>query len=177
MDSWASRYILEELTANHDGGVRSFYFYKPADEDKLYCGPVWDYDYTFGVGIGLSNPKVLYYQNTKTAWSHTDYALYPRLTEVDGFMERVRQIYAETYRPLIDVLLGEAASDGTENGLKSIQEEGAAISASWTMNFKRWHHLTNGTIEGHYSTQEKSNAYLENFLRERVEYLDSLWLE
>ena len=45
--------MVEEVSANFDGSKCSQYFYKPADSQstKLYAGPVWDYDSTWGAYI------------------------------------------------------------------------------------------------------------------------------
>ena len=50
IDSFARKYLLEEVAANYDGGVASSYFYKDRDcvSEKLYAGPIWDYDVTWG---------------------------------------------------------------------------------------------------------------------------------
>lgn len=50
MDSFVKKYLIEEITRNYDGGVTSSFFYKASDAEggKLYAGPVWDYDVSFG---------------------------------------------------------------------------------------------------------------------------------
>ena len=50
IDSWADKYIVEEISRNNGGGATSSYFYKPSDSvsKKVYGGPVWDYDKAYG---------------------------------------------------------------------------------------------------------------------------------
>lgn len=60
-DSLVSYYLVSEWAGNMDSGLTSTYFFKPAD-DKLYAGPVWDYDIALGnnglnrFGIDYTNP-------------------------------------------------------------------------------------------------------------------------
>ena len=49
LDSWARKYLVEEIFANVDGGrVSQFYYWNGG---KIYAGPVWDYDLTMGVSL------------------------------------------------------------------------------------------------------------------------------
>lgn len=50
LESYAKKYIVEELAKNNGGGATSSFFYKPEDEisTKLFAGPVWDYDKAYG---------------------------------------------------------------------------------------------------------------------------------
>ena len=50
LDSFAKRFLLDEISLNMDTAVASMYFYKEKDDDKLYSGPGWDYDNAFGDG-------------------------------------------------------------------------------------------------------------------------------
>ena len=53
LESWAKKYLVEEIVKNFDGGISSQYFYKDSDakgEPLLYAGPVWDYDGALGNG-------------------------------------------------------------------------------------------------------------------------------
>ena len=47
IESLVDSYVFNEWVANHDAGLTSTYFYKPAN-DTLYAGPVWDFDKSFG---------------------------------------------------------------------------------------------------------------------------------
>lgn len=74
VESLVKIYLINEWTANHDAGITSSYFYKPAD-DVLYAGPVWDFDSAFPAssigrfGMDYSNP------NTWTAANSRLYAI------------------------------------------------------------------------------------------------------
>lgn len=47
VESLAQMYLINEWASNQDASLTSTYFYKPAG-DKLYAGPVWDFDIGFG---------------------------------------------------------------------------------------------------------------------------------
>jgi len=47
VESLAQMYLINEWASNQDASLTSTYFYKPAG-DKLYGGPVWDFDIGFG---------------------------------------------------------------------------------------------------------------------------------
>lgn len=66
MESFSTRYIIDEFSKNVDAGYSSYFMYKPSNESKLYAGPVWDYDTALGNNNGwgdteiLKNPEGLY---------------------------------------------------------------------------------------------------------------------
>ncbi len=51
-ESLVKVYVVEEITKNWDAYIGSVYFYKDVDKDgvtsKIYAGPVWDFDNTWG---------------------------------------------------------------------------------------------------------------------------------
>lgn len=56
-------YAVNEWASNMDCGLTSTYMYKPANDDKIYAGPVWDFDIAFGnnggsrYGCDYTNPE------------------------------------------------------------------------------------------------------------------------
>lgn len=48
IESLALQYFVDEITGNADMFITSLYFYKKQNDEKLYTGPVWDYDRTLG---------------------------------------------------------------------------------------------------------------------------------
>ena len=48
LDSLARCLLLLELSQDNDACFSSTFFYKPLEEDKLYAGPVWDFDTGYG---------------------------------------------------------------------------------------------------------------------------------
>ena len=176
VDEWASRYIFEEFTGNYDGGTGSFYMYKDVDsvDPLLHCGPVWDYDTALGAKTAVSNASAILLGYADTAFVKFDFNPLYRLTQIPEFMERVKAIYAETYRPLIRVLLGEETS--ADGSLLSIREESAAISASYAMNYTRWSYEMHKRFVNPGFTEQAGLDYLVDWVEKRMAYLDSVWL-
>ncbi|MBO4217759.1 MAG: CotH kinase family protein [Clostridia bacterium] len=52
LESLVKVYVVEEITKNWDAYIGSIFFYKDVDKDgettKIYAGPVWDFDNTWG---------------------------------------------------------------------------------------------------------------------------------
>lgn len=50
------RYIVEEFAKNTGGGCSSSYFYKLPDSvsEKVFGGPIWDYDKAYGRAGGIA---------------------------------------------------------------------------------------------------------------------------
>lgn len=167
MDSWVGKYVFEALLANFNAGASSQYFYKASGDDPICCGPVWDYDNILGIS------EVLSLQDTPTAHVHYPYDLFLRVTQLEPFMEQARTMYRDVYRPMTPSLLGEGEED---TGLRSIAEEAAALSASRDMNFLRWRHYHESRLTEIGDSEEEGLAYLTDFLRRRIAFLDSIWL-
>lgn len=62
-ESFQKFYAINEWASNMDCGLTSTYFYKPQGDDKLYAGPVWDFDIALGnnsstrYGCNYMNPE------------------------------------------------------------------------------------------------------------------------
>lgn len=83
LPSLAKSYLLLELAQEPNAYVSSTYFYKPADSEKLYAGPLWDFDTSFGESEQVNNPHALLVGKA---------AIPSRLLELPAFLEEaVRQ--------------------------------------------------------------------------------------
>lgn len=88
-ESLVKVFLLQELTANVDGFDSSFYFYKDKDE-KMYAGPVWDQEMTFGTGFDQKiDADRFWYKNMANA-----------LKEIPDFQDAVKEYYTETFLDL-----------------------------------------------------------------------------
>lgn len=148
LDSWAEKYLLEELFANGDAcSISQFFYY---DGEKLFAGPAWDYDATMLKLV----PQTMYgnrfqaCEGKSTPWFH---ALYQK----EEFLSRVKALYEDTFRPLLEQLLG--------TGLDAYAEQ---IKTAAAANALRWP----GT------DTEASQKQAKTYMEERMEFLDSLWL-
>ena len=63
IESFYLFYAINEWASNMDCGLTSTYMYKPENDDKIYAGPVWDFDIAFGnnggkrYGCDYTNPE------------------------------------------------------------------------------------------------------------------------
>lgn len=102
--SFVDYLIINELTRNVDAYVRSAYYHKDRD-GKLEAGPLWDYNFSLGVGGATSTDPAggWQYEGTRNVnnW-------YPKLTSDPAFMDRVKERWAELRQgPLSDQALDQ----------------------------------------------------------------------
>lgn len=146
LPSFAGRYVLDEISKNIDAGYSSYYFYKPRYEDKLYAGPVWDYDTAFGnAGEQWKSPEGFYVN--QSGWSKQFY------DKPEFYEEAVRQ-YREIYGPYLEQLLDRKYDAYLEY-----------IGPSAYMDQALWMH----------NDMEQSWEYVREFIRDRKEFLDAQW--
>lgn len=156
LDSWVKRYLMDEITANSDGGnISQFYYYDgDSPSPKIYAGPVWDLDITFGWDWQTSSPQC--YSPQRPIYPYgTEASAFEVLYQEEIFRSRVAEIYEDTFRPLLMELLDTGFD-------RYVQEVAAATNA----NYRRW-----AT-----SDPEKRTAGLKEYLTERITFLDALLL-
>lgn len=156
LDSWVKRYLMDEITANSDGGnISQFYYYDgDSPSPKIYAGPVWDLDITFGWDWQTSSPQC--YSPKRPIYPYgTEVSAFEMLYQEEIFRSRVAEIYEDTFRPLLTELLDTGFD-------RYVQEVAAATNA----NYRRW-----ATYD-----PEKGTARLKAYLTERTAFLDALLL-
>lgn len=157
LDSWARKYLVEELFGNGDAGGLSQFFYGDTETGKLYAGPVWDFDISMGSdGIWQQMRPQAFFANRERLYRGMDSSWYHALWEKEAFSQRVVQLYRETFRPLLEIYLQENLPDYAQ------QIHGAA-----QRNQLRW---------GRGSAEEAAKQ-IETYMDQRLEFLDSIWLE
>ena len=126
-DSFTKYFFVQDWSKNADSFISSTYFYKPAREDKLYAGPIWDCDASFGIRSDVS------IFSSPQGWLSRGFA--KDLIEVSLFRKALRETYEQEIRPsLYSTLLG------TTNGLY-VKPFGSYISQlaySSSMNYVLW---------------------------------------
>lgn len=167
VDSFVRKYLLEEITANYDGGVASSFFYKDSDriDGKLYAGPIWDYDVSFG-----NTPAYLGYLSDKPdkltkLSTHPDASAWFRaLYEKPDFYQRITDCYE-----------AEISSYLTELAEQVLPELANTTAASAAMDRIRWQnqYLENGSD----GSLEDSIAFLSDYITGRKAFLDRIWIK
>lgn len=131
MDSLVKVFLLQELSLNCDGFISSVYFYKDAD-GKMFAGPIWDQDMTFGTGWNKANGAEI-----------VDYHyLAEALIRIPAFEAAVKEYYTNTFASEVRDLLG---SNGT------IARQYALLKENAAMNYTIWDYIRIGNpeMEGH----------------------------
>lgn len=163
LDSWALRYLVDEVFANYDGGYISQYFYYDASDTsgKIFAGPVWDMDLTLGcngfVWQTLS-PYTLMASRPHIKFA-TDTPIFYALCQKELFKERMLTLYKTRLLPALTELLN-TKMDVYSKKIKRAAE----------MDYIVWHN----TEEKNYTD---SVAFNHSYLEERIQFLNDLWIK
>ena len=165
VDSMARFWLLSEFTKNPDYWYTSTFFYKPENTDKLYVGPVWDFD----ISCAVRNDRV---NEAGVEGYIRDELWIEKLVMLPAFQEAVKRLWAEELSPLVgDVLLGEQSREG----LLSLARYAEWIAASRRMNDQLWaygggyHNINHDTV---FETYGENYRYLEDYLTRRLAWMD-----
>ena len=160
--SFAGRFLIEEFFYNLDGFINSYYFYKKNDDDRIYAGPVWDYDTCIGKGKRgyLDYTKSLFEQNllekSYGAPCEWDYLLYQN--------EGYRDLLVEEFRRDIPVFMRLIEKD-----IDSYHEKTKASVRMDSLVWDRdWH-------SGPYLLEDSYIRYTKFFLAKRLQWLCERW--
>lgn len=171
MPSFALKYLLEDFTKNYDYRSGSQFFFKDSDavDGKLYAGPAWDYDLTFGV---LRNGAGRAYVSSTASRTN----LWWCLSQHEDFRAVAAALYWERLRPACDILLGERAPD-EGSCIRPLDAYQSAIANSAAMNYARWPAAGSAATVGGQSgkTFEGGVAILRKFVVDRLTFLDTYW--
>ena len=151
MDSFAGRYVLDEISKNIDANSSSVFFYKPRYADKLYAGPVWDYDLALGNSGGWGEADELhqpegFYANL-AGWNKTLY-------EKPEFYAAVEQNYQKNYGLWLEKFL--------EKGYDEYKEQ-IKVAAHMDNRYRG------------IDTWEEGSEEMREFLEKRKKWLDEQW--
>ncbi|MGI4757579.1 MAG: Ig-like domain repeat protein [Janthinobacterium lividum] len=155
-------YLINEIMGNVDGGnfYSSTYLYKDKDNPFLYMGPVWDFDISSGnvSYAAISNPTVPWVENS-APW-YTQWFRDPALRS-----DVVKQFNALKNNGVLT------------SWLDSINSQASSLEQAQTNNFTRWPILGNRVWPNAQAANSYDGevAYLSNYLKLRISYLDSLF--
>jgi len=174
VDSFIHFYFINEFAMQCDATFSSTYFYTEGPGDKLHCGPLWDYDRSFGIYEGGGYEQDTGADFLKNIIDCTDaqrVEWFKMLFQYPEFVERVNEIYDET--------ISEAFDAETIN--KSIDEYEAYLRPSLRMNHVKWvvFHTINDLAADRLGYGRPSDEYLDYTIGEikkniinRKEFLD-----
>ncbi|MBD5471007.1 MAG: hypothetical protein HDR19_07825 [Lachnospiraceae bacterium] len=168
MQSFARKYLLEELVKNLDASFTSQYIYKPADavSTKFFAGPAWDYDKSIAAsgitddGIDLHDAEGLY-----AALQRKDSDIWYALYQHEDFRTLAAQIFFDELAPQMREEFDEMV-DGYSH----------YIEASNVCNIVRWN-----TFSQYSEFDEKMDCYadkiadIKDFIKKRVDFMENEW--
>lgn len=135
VESFARRYLIDEISGNIDADIGSSFFYYT--DGKFFAGPVWDYDMSFGISLMNENPESFLAKEYERYRSYKS-EYYSVLYENELFYNTMTQVYQTEFIPalkeLVDVeipRLSEQIATASElNAIRWAMEERDQISLS-----------------------------------------------
>lgn len=159
--SFAQKYIIEELCKNNGAGATSSFFYKPEDSvsEKLFAGPVWDYDKAYGNldGINESTKDLCYLMQRGTDPT----TLFWHLNKHSEFRQAVSACYGEFFADYMQTIQDE-----------KIDEYISEIDAAKDMDLIRWKEIYGESVDYEGEVQR-----IRDFLSARKPFLDEVWTD
>lgn len=157
LDSWARKYLVEELFGNGDAGGLSQFFYCDTETGKILAGPVWDFDISMGSsGVWQQMQPQAFFANRERLYRGMESSWYQALWEKEAFSQRVIQLYRDEFRPLLVTYLRS-----------TLPEYAAHIQTAAQLNRCRWNR----------DSAQEATAKIQEYMPERMAFLDSVWLE
>ena len=160
--------VINEFANNVDGYRYSTFFYKKKDSDggKLYAGPIWDFDLSYG--------NVDYYAMNLA----TEGWLYPHYGPNEGYPmhwwarlmedEDYRQAFAKRWKAL------RAGPLNTDSVMNDIDEHIRYLDKAIARNFSRWPILGVYVWPNYFvgATYAEEIDYLKTWMRNRLQWMD-----
>lgn len=170
VESFAQKYLIEEISKNLDASIASQYMYKFPDDisTKFYAGPVWDYDKSLGNGgidgyndCDLTDPEGFY--ATEDVTGHTIwYAVFFR---------------PEFHEAVVEHYYGNFREHALEEANTKIDRWAELLEGSVIMNAIRWNQYGSADADVIRSGYNQNTAFLKDFIIRRIAFLDSQWQE
>ena len=158
--SWVDWYLINELYKNIDADFRlSTYLYKPRGDDKIYMGPVWDFD----LGAGNADYRS---GDDPEGWYIRTSIWFARLFEDEAF--------AQEFKDRWNYLKENGYFDAF---FKRIDDTAKMLEKSADMNFRTWDILgqyvwPNGNDWWNRTTYQDEVDYLKEWLTLRYKWID-----
>nr|MDT0660397.1 CotH kinase family protein [Micromonospora sp. DSM 115978] len=163
--SFIDQIIINELSREMDSYIRSAYFYKDRDT-KIFAGPLWDYDLTFGVGGFFNNDQVAGWQHQQTRQPVAN-DWFTILLRDPAFVNQLRARWQELRR-------GPLSSSALEARISALT---APLTNAAQRNFQRWPNLTTRMVGPFITptapTWQGQVQQMRSWLSQRAAWLDS----
>ncbi|MDR3293510.1 MAG: CotH kinase family protein [Clostridiales bacterium] len=160
VDSFIKYFMIQEIFKNTDIGGLSIFMYKDKNE-KLFMGPVWDFD------ISAGNSDYIDYA-PQGLWAQTQNPWFSRLMNVDEFRKHYVDYFFEAY----DATLLQIPD--------MVMQTYNTYREAFERNFEKWDILNiyvwpNPSEVVAADTVEKQVLYLKEYLLNRLEWLNEFY--
>ncbi|MDO4292666.1 MAG: CotH kinase family protein [Eubacteriales bacterium] len=165
LDSFAKKYLVEEIAKNSDAVTNSQYFYKKPESDTLYAGPVWDYDNALGhTSEEAMDPEGFLLDHADSDSGSNLW--YGALNGQDAFRERAGSLYREIFSGL----LKEACEEKIESWRELLRDSAYLDELRWKDVGKDFRYRVCEDYDGYVD-------YLKDFVNRRRAFLDGAYGE
>jgi len=160
LNSFIDNFLINEMSKNVDGNLRlSTFMYKKETDNKLYFGPVWDYDIAFGNAD---------YDDgfTTDGWRIRNHRWYKEFFKHPEFEQMVKNRWKELRADKLSNASLFAYIDQVAENINLSQQE----------NFKRWNILSKKVWPNYVATGSYAgeiNYLKKDFLEKRLAWMDS----
>lgn len=163
VESFAKIYVYNEFSRNLDGGISSFYLYKDVD-GKLFAGPVWDMDSSFGKigsfnGRDVSQPEGIAMTDAKDYTNPSVYSLLALCCKHSDFRNIAAVQWNECFLPYVCKM--------TED----IQNMSAALENDIVSDLIRYSEVRTDSIQSVREAYVTDIENLKDFIAKRIEYM------
>lgn len=161
IDSFATRYILEEFAFDSDAMMTSWYFYYRSGDPLLYAGPGWDYDGAFGETNNEFREYTRSIFEIGDIWQSDEMLEWDRLLfEMPEYRSYLIKKY-EQIRPRLVALY----TDGVDGYADLVHD-------SVDMDMIRWCESEFFSESGHYKQYDSTVKYLKFYMYQRIRMMD-----
>lgn len=174
VETFQKFYAINEWSSNMDCGLTSTYMYKPQGDDKLYAGPVWDFDIALGnnnnnrYGCNYMNPEEFTVcfgrQYKNTIFGQADIkkvpTLFNALCQKEDFVAGVKTVW--------DNEILDAVNAMNENGIDDYADK---IEGSAVANAIRWNIYGTSDIDTIKSNFRADVDFVKDFSTRRAVFL------
>ena len=167
INSFLRHFLVGELAGNTDT-YWSVYMYKERGDDKLYTGPVWDFDLAF------SNDKRIYPINSKTDYIYRSGG--SCAGNMKTFVDNIVVKDADAKQQLLQIW-DEARRGGLteENMTAFIDAKEQELQQSQHLNFLRWPILSKKVHQNYQAlgSYDKEVDVVRQYMKERIAWMDN----
>jgi len=157
--SWGAQYLIQDFFALQDQSYGSVFMYKKRGDDKIYAGPIWDYDKSMtdsyynwdDVEEGSDEDPFPWYGQANI------YELMHDLGLKEDFREYVKTVYQQKLSAVMDGMV--------QNEIPQMRDE---LMASGAADDLRW-----GRDEGTFADR---SARVVRWVTKRTELFDAVWV-